>query len=236
MRYLRLLVSLALCVSSLLVLLLSVRGVVMFPRTLQGRPAPVGPGGLAPGDMAAVVLVYPLLSLIGVGNACLLGWAGARGLAAVGDPGLWRERQGPALLGLLISGVASLASVIAAPPQSRAVIDLPVSLERGGCLFLVAFGLVGLVSLLTLLLDERAGPEARYAEPERSAAERESAEKNPRVRGPVRNVSCVITGGYPQVERSTKGVEISWQVRSTPRRWKPLWQRRRTASGRYRTP
>ncbi|WP_106401560.1 hypothetical protein [Actinocorallia populi] len=159
MRFLRLAVSLLFCTGSLLVLLMSVHGLIVFPSALFGRPAGgIGLERMSPGDVAALVLLYPLMSLVGVGNAVLLGWSGARGLRAVDDPWRWRNRQGTGLVGLLTTGLASLAAAAAAPPDSRSIVRLPLSVEVVSCLYLLYFSLLGLLALSVLLLDGRRMP------------------------------------------------------------------------------
>lgn len=154
MRYLRLAVSLLLCASAVPVLALSARGMVMFPRALSEPSRSLGLAGMAPGDLASLVLLYPLICMLGVANGLLLGWSGVRGLFAVKDPARWRRRQRPGLAGLLLAGTASLASGVAAPPDSREIVALPASLEAIAYLFAVFFSLTGLLSMLCMLLDE----------------------------------------------------------------------------------
>ncbi|GAA0962641.1 hypothetical protein [Actinocorallia libanotica] len=160
MKSLRLAVSLLLCTGSVLVLLMSVHGLIVFPQALFGRPGGgVGLSRMSPGDVAAVALLYPLMSVAGLGNAALLGWSGVRGAAAADDPRRWRRRQGPGLVGLLTTGLASLAAAVAAPPQSGVIVGLPVSVELVSYGYLLCASLLGLLTMGVLVLDGRGRPD-----------------------------------------------------------------------------
>lgn len=113
----------------------------------------LGFGVLSPGEHAALVVLYPLLVVVGLFNACLLGWSGVRGLGAVGDPGSWRERQGAGLIGLLVAGSASLISAVASPVRGVAP-GSSLSAEAAGYSLLVVFSLVGMVSLFCLAYED----------------------------------------------------------------------------------
>ncbi|MEO3783885.1 hypothetical protein ABGB12_11165 [Actinocorallia sp. B10E7] len=150
-------VSLMFCGCSALVFVTSVIGMAVLPHTPGGRPQEdLVVGSLSPGDHAAVILLYPLLVVTGLLNAGLLGWGGVRGLQAVNDPALWRERQGAGLTGLAIAGAAGLISAIGSPPDGVVVPDSPVPAEATGYSMLVFFSLVGMAVLLCLMCEERA--------------------------------------------------------------------------------
>ncbi|GAA2730069.1 hypothetical protein GCM10010439_42190 [Actinocorallia aurantiaca] len=133
----------------------SLVGVMVLPYMPGGRGgSELGFGVLSPGEHAAVVVLYPLLVVVGLLNACLLGWSGARGLRAVGDPDSWRERQESGLIGLLVAGAASLISAVASPAPGVAP-GSSFSAEAAGYSLLVVFSLVGMVSLLYLTCEDR---------------------------------------------------------------------------------
>lgn len=168
LRYLRFTASLMLCGIAVPVLALSGRGLVVIPRFLRES----GAAAMSPGDMAAVLVLYPLICLMGLGNGLLLGWSGVRGLASAGRAAQWNERQGAGLVGLLLAGLASLVSAAAAPPDSRAVVALPVSLEAVAHLFLLVLSLTGMLVMLCMLLEEPPRPARPRGRRARSSAVR----------------------------------------------------------------
>ncbi len=161
--------SLLLCGCSVVTLGSSLVGVMVLPYMPGGRDGgELGFGVLSPGEHAAVVVLYPLLVVVGLLNACLLGWSGVRGLGAVGDPDSWRERQESGLIGLLVAGAASLISAVASPVRGVAP-DASLSTEAVGYSLLVVFSLAGMVSLFCLVCEDgvfssRRGDRAEDAE------------------------------------------------------------------------